>query len=50
MCVFRLEGVLFAMSEGVCVCGGDPGREVLAWGVFCDVGERGLIGAFVGMG
>ncbi len=50
VCVFRLEGVLFAMSEGVCVWGGDPGREVLAWGVFCDVGERGLIGAFVGMG
>jgi len=35
---------------GVCVCVRDPGREVLAWGVFCDVGERGLIGAFVGMG
>jgi len=48
MCVFCLEGVLFAMSGGVCER--DPGREVLVWGVFCDVGEEGLIGAFVGMG
>ncbi len=49
MCVFRLEGVLFAMSGGVCVREG-PGEGGACMGVFCDVGEMGLICAFVGMG